>query len=1152
MTFQQLMDCYYISNGDCNQKVYNMLLEQIKKHNVTPVIGAGLSFWAYPGWGELLTNAASSYGEEKTVQAFLKKNRYDDAAEHLETVIGGRIWEGLLNDAFDPSLITKKRNSRPYFQQSIPKVFQGTILTTNFDRAIEDLYGSLDVVNPSDDFQSDMLKRAQHQKTPLLIKLHGDIKDPVNMVLTTSKYDKFYGPDRTQPDMNKPLPQFLADTLGHNPLLFLGCSLGPDRTCAVIRGCVSSDIHFALMPLPKETANGDNPLKPKIKTNGKLCKKLLMRRAELSGMNILPIWYPSGNDMHNSALSAFFSQLEEDLGLDSKEKPDYRYNLSRQLVGRLDVIDTVVKALDSSSRDFIWVEGPTGIGKTEVCKAANNLMRIKYQSWNMPFIDVSNVSRAADFYNTIAKETQISLPEPVDEWEDILRQRLVHRYINPQGSHIPALYFDNFEDILRIENPQELEQIINWIRQLQNEGFSLLFSSQTKPPTVLVGQEIDVLPLDYGIDLTALSQEAFMELDSVTLFCSIWGHRPESPKVRDTLKTLIGNLEGHPLAIVLTATQARESVLGLAPVLEKWEQASQQPYNGSIKHTSLKTALRVAWESIQDDEAAVLYWALQHYSIQPIPFDFHKSLRRDISQEEFEKGMQALARFSLLDINNEAETVSMLLPIKMQLPHLAPKNQPCFEHALIQWADALAELLDKTYELQSEDYQSSHTLTVKMAPQLFHVMKQLLTCSSPTIIIALYRLIYNAENYYQYHMPSVELLEELKEHPLVKDASPLLAHIYLCLGDLLYHLDEWDKAENAYARAEELYRDVETNNNIPLLLVEVFIRHGDLQAHTNQGELNEAAFDQALHLFCDEQLQLGLANTLKCKGDLLCTRGKITEAQEAYNEAKVLFTAMSNDLGLANTLHSIGELFFRLGSTYEASKAFDDAEKLYCKEKDNMGLANTLQSKGKLLTLFDNADGAIKAFDKAKHLFTYERSILGLASNYQARSLLMIQLGEFRDALSLSSLANNHYRQIADRLGVANTLRDQGEALLGLNIPSKAEDCNHKAEELFLKIGDNLGLADVYRLYGNIQMHRNNGSQALSLFQKAIRLYHDEHAYIELAYTYADEYACLKTLAKDKDNDACNQWLLEHLPLLPKYVQKYVHSKMEQQLTGSL
>lgn len=1152
MTFQQLMDCYYISSGDCNQKVYNMLLEQIKKHNVTPVIGAGLSFWAYPGWGGLLTNAASAYGEQKTVQAFLKQNRYDDAAEHLETVIGERIWEGLLKDAFDPSLITKKRNSRPYFQQSIPKVFQGTILTTNFDRAIEDLYGSLDVVNPSDDFQSDMLKRAQHQKTPLLIKLHGDIKDPVNMVLTTSRYDKFYGSNRTQPDMNKPLPKFLAETLGHNPLLFLGCSLGPDRTCAVIRGCVNSDIHFALIPLPKETANDGNPLKPKIKTRGKLLKKLLARRTELSGMNILPIWYPSGNDMHNSALSAFFSQLEKDLGLDSKEKPDYRYNLSRQLVGRGDVIGTVVSALDSANREFIWVEGPTGIGKTEVCKAANNQMQIKRQNWNMPFIDVSNVSKATDFYNKIAKETNINLPEPVDEWEKVLRWRLVHRYINPQGSHSPTLYFDNFEDVLRIGDSQELEQIINWIRQLQNEGFSLLFSSQTKPPTVLAGQEIDVMPLDYGVDLTSLSPEAFMKLDSVALFCSIWGHRPESPRVQDTLKTLIGNLEGHPLAIVLTATQARESVLGLAPVLEKWEQASQQPYNDSIRHTSLKTALRVAWESIQHDEAAVLYWALQHYSIQPIPFDFHKMLCGDISQGEFEKGMQALARFSLLDINNEAETVSMLLPLKMQLPHLVSRNHSCFERGLIHWADALNELIEKTHNFQSEDYQSSHNLTVELAPQLFHVMSQLMTYGSPTIITALYRLIYNAENYYQYHMPSVELLEVLKEHPLVKDAPPLLAHVYLCLGDLLYHLDEWRKAENAYLYAEKLFRDVETISDMDVLLVQVFIRHGNLQAHTNQSELNEAAFDQALHLFCNRKLQFGLASTLKCKGDLLCTCGKITEAQEAYDEAKTLFTTLSNDLGLANTLHSIGEVSFRLGRMDEATKAFEEAHKLYCKEKDNLGLANTKQSKGKLLALSGDADGAIKEFDAAKDLFTGERCILGLASNYQVRSVLMLQLGKFHEALDLSGLAKSHYTRIADKLGLANTFRDQGEALLGLNIPAKAEDNNAKAEELFTKIGDNLGLADVYRLYGNIQMHRNNISQALSYFQNAIRLYQDEHAYIELAYTYADKYACLKSLNKQEDTEACEQWLLAHLPTLPKYVQKYVHCKLDQQLTEIL
>ena len=54
MKFQELMDCYYLSEEDNNRVVYKKLLEMMKKQNVIPVIGAGLSCWAYPLWRTLL------------------------------------------------------------------------------------------------------------------------------------------------------------------------------------------------------------------------------------------------------------------------------------------------------------------------------------------------------------------------------------------------------------------------------------------------------------------------------------------------------------------------------------------------------------------------------------------------------------------------------------------------------------------------------------------------------------------------------------------------------------------------------------------------------------------------------------------------------------------------------------------------------------------------------------------------------------------------------------------------------------------------------------------------------------------------------------------------------------------------------------------
>ena len=59
--------------------------------------------------------------------------------------------------------------------------------------------------------------RARFENKHLLIKLHGDINDPWNMVLTKSAYDKCYGGDPEVPDLEKPMPAYLSKQVNIGP-----------------------------------------------------------------------------------------------------------------------------------------------------------------------------------------------------------------------------------------------------------------------------------------------------------------------------------------------------------------------------------------------------------------------------------------------------------------------------------------------------------------------------------------------------------------------------------------------------------------------------------------------------------------------------------------------------------------------------------------------------------------------------------------------------------------------------------------------------------------------------------------------------------------------------------------------------------------------
>ena len=155
MNFQELMDCYAISKSESNEEAYSFLKEQVKKDNVIPVIGAGLSIWAeYPSWRNLLLeNAKRDKKIEEQVEENLNEGRYDEAAEILHQVLGTSRWYRLLEKEFAPDFIEANRSKRPEYQNRIPEIFKNIVLTTNFDRCIEDLYGNIEQVNPSDIFQ---------------------------------------------------------------------------------------------------------------------------------------------------------------------------------------------------------------------------------------------------------------------------------------------------------------------------------------------------------------------------------------------------------------------------------------------------------------------------------------------------------------------------------------------------------------------------------------------------------------------------------------------------------------------------------------------------------------------------------------------------------------------------------------------------------------------------------------------------------------------------------------------------------------------------------------------------------------------------------------------------------------------------------------
>lgn len=259
-----------------NLSRFEQLVTASAAGDVVPFVGAGLSVGAgFPSWRDHLRQQGKTAGlNQQEVELALVNGQFEDIIAQIEAVRGRNVFVKEIQDVFSKTGVMTSATLL------ITELFSNTLITTNYDRLLEDALDTgggrkVEVINglePLTDLDGTKIT---------VIKLHGDVLNPKLCMLSKQQYDAAYGSPAL--DLNLPIPSRLEYHYKNSSLLFLGCSLSNDRTMQVFKAVQeqSGDTlipnHFCFEQTPETE------------------QELQDRNAFLVNHGITPIWFERGN-----------------------------------------------------------------------------------------------------------------------------------------------------------------------------------------------------------------------------------------------------------------------------------------------------------------------------------------------------------------------------------------------------------------------------------------------------------------------------------------------------------------------------------------------------------------------------------------------------------------------------------------------------------------------------------------------------------------------------------------------------------------------------------------------------------------------------------------------------------------------------------------
>lgn len=289
------------------ETLYHLERQGRTSPGLVPFLGAGISTaFGFKDWKNLLLSAAPPRLAPR-IEKQLDENNYEGAAETLLKELGADGFQSMVAASAGDSNLASF-DFRAGTVSLLPLLASGPVITTNFDRVLERAFE----VNGAP-FESvisgprpDLIVDALHGNRRVLIKLHGDWQDRVGRTFALSDYDANYG--KAQPERKRELLEGAEELLfSSRSMLFIGASLGPDRTVMLLQDVhkrYAGVRHFAIMAAPEKQKEFDK------------------KERHLRTCGVLPLWYNAeSSEEHASQVEKLVASIVERISVQTISGP---------------------------------------------------------------------------------------------------------------------------------------------------------------------------------------------------------------------------------------------------------------------------------------------------------------------------------------------------------------------------------------------------------------------------------------------------------------------------------------------------------------------------------------------------------------------------------------------------------------------------------------------------------------------------------------------------------------------------------------------------------------------------------------------------------------------------------------------------------------